>query len=225
MGISIDWFLVNADYVGDFKKSWKHLDKIETNLYTKYKEKMDTDMERLDREMEEVYSHKRSIKLVKDFSLHRLVSFEDFDEWFDAYRKNQSYKQLARLVELPQLDMTDAYWVVQWVLNRNRGNLKLAPKTNELKPKNNDWDFVLTLNDLADFKVRMETVKKNPKLAHKMFPIYDDLYFGNLRKKDSRDVHSIVSGSKFYATHIKYAMTNILRNWRGNDALLMSVNI
>ena len=225
MGTSIDWFLVDAKSIGNYWDKWNRLETIETRLYDKYKEKMDSDMERLDKEMEDVYSNNKDIKDIKDFSLHRLVSFEEFDEWFDAFREKESAKSFARLIELPQLYMGKAYWVIQWVLNRYRDRLVPNPKSNLLKPKNDDWYFVLTQDDLTDLLDRMTQIANNPELAHQMFPIYEDLYFGAMRKKFCDDKNDIVRDSRHYALHLKYAKDNILRepNMFESDALMMQI--
>lgn len=225
MGTSIDWFIVNAKSIGNYWDKWNRLESIETRLYDKYKEKMDSDMERLDKEMEDVYSNKKDIKDVKDFSLHRIVSFEEFDEWFDAFREKESAKSSARLIELPQLYMSHEFWVIQWILNRYRDRLELNPKSNLLKPKNDDWNFVLTQEDLTDLIDRMTKVSDNPELAHQMFPIYDDLYFGAMRKEFCNDASLIITGSRHFAQHLKYAKDNILRDPSifDENALMMEI--
>ena len=76
--------------------------------------------------------------------------------------------------------------LAQWILNRRRKLLVKSDKSDNyaLRPKNEEWRFVLTRSDIKDLVKRLESVcGENRVDAHKAFPIYKDILFGALRSR------------------------------------------
>jgi hypothetical protein len=189
MGSSIYWYRVDAE---DFKKYLKVEDKFykyEQKLYEKYQSVFDADTERFNREWEEVCNGKRSAKSVKEeVPVYKVVTPAEFDKWFALMRKMNSLKEMASIEKLPHLytGSSRSKVLAQWLLNRRRKFLVKSNKSQgyELRPKNEEWRFILTPADVTDLLKRLDSLcGLNPVDAHKAFPIYSDIIFGDSRKK------------------------------------------
>lgn len=140
MGSSTYWYRVDAKSFKHFVKVEDKFDKLEQKLYEKYKPTFDADMDRLNREWEEVWNKKRKASSVKDeIPIYKVVSPAEFDKWFFLMRRTNSLKSLARMEKLPYLyfgsSMTKV--IAQWILNRRRKTLVKSDKRNgyKLRPK------------------------------------------------------------------------------------------
>lgn len=189
MGSSIYWYQVEADYYKSYLKASDKFDKLEQKLYEKYKAIFDADMDRLNREWEEVWDKKRKASSVKDeIPIYKVVSPAEFDKWFSLMRKVNSLESCSNITNIPYLYTGSSMSKVlaQWILNRRRRNLVKCKEYRRyvLRPKNEDWTFILTTADIIDLMKRLESVcGNNPVDVHTAFPIYKDILFGDTRKK------------------------------------------
>ena len=188
MGSSINWYRVDADSFKSYLKVDDKFDTYEQKLYEKYKDVFDADRERFNREWEEVDDGKRSAKSVKEeIPIYKVVTPAEFDKWFSLMREVNSLKSMSDIVKLPCLytGSSRSKVLAQWILNRRRKNLVKCKwgRGYELRPKNEEWRFILTAADIRDLMKRLESVcGNNPVDAHKAFPIYKDIIFGDVRK-------------------------------------------
>ena len=182
MGSSIYWCRVDAE-------SFKKYLKLEQKLYEKYQATFDADMDRFNREWQEVWDKKRKASSVKDeIPIYKVVTPTEFEKWFVLMRRTNSLKSLARMEKLPYLYSGSSMSKVfaQWILNRRRKLLVKSDKSDNyaLRPKNEEWRFVLTRSDIKDLVKRLESVCGDNRVdAHKAFPIYKDILFGDLRSR------------------------------------------
>ena len=189
MGTSVNWYMVDPEAFKRYVKIGNKFDKLEEKLYKRYQSIFDADSERFKREWEEACDGKRPAKSVKDvIPIYKVVSPEEFDVWFDLMRQLNSSKSDAMLVPLPQLNSGSSYGKVltQWLLNRRKKNLVKSGKSDdyEMRPKNEEWRFLLTREDVTDLLKRLEKVcGANAVSAHKAFPVHTGLMFGHIRKK------------------------------------------
>lgn len=207
MGSSLYWYRVDAKDFKKFVKAEDKFDKLEQKLYEKYQATFDADSERFNREWDEVCKGKRPARSVKDLiPIYKVVSPAEFDKWFALMQKVNSLKNFANLEKLPYLysgsSMTKVF--AQWILNRRRNMLVKSDKKNgyKLRPKNEEWRFVLTRADLKDLIKRLESVCGAKRVdAHKAFPIYKDILFGDTR---SNPLHKEEEKSNipYFAPHI-----------------------
>lgn len=207
MGSSTYWYRVDAKSFKHFVKVEDKFDKLEQKLYEKYKPTFDADMDRLNREWEEVWDKKRKASSVKDeIPIYKVVSPAEFDKWFFLMRRTNSLKSLARMEKLPYLyfgsSMTKV--IAQWILNRRRKTLVKSDKRNgyKLRPKNEEWRFILTRADIKDLIKRLESVCGDKRVdVHKAFPIYKGIIYGDIR---SNPLHKLEEQNDipYYAPHI-----------------------
>lgn len=189
MGSSIYWYQVEADHYKLYLKASDKFDKLEQQLYEKYQSTFDADMGRFDREMVEAEEGKRSFKSVKDLlPIYKVVSPAEFDKWFSLMRKVNSLESCSNIAKIPYLYTGSSMSKVlaQWILNRRRRNLVKCKEYRRyvLRPKNEDWTFILTTTDITDLMMRLESVcGNNPVDVHTAFPVYKDIIFGDTRKK------------------------------------------
>ena len=189
MGSSIYWLRVDAESFKKYLKAEDAFDKLEQKLYEKYQAVFDADMDRFNREMEEAEEGKRSFKSVKDeLPIYKVVSPAEFDKWFALMRKVNSLKAMSCIYRLSYLYTGSSRSKVfaQWILNRRRNKLVKSNKSDgyKLRPKNEEWRFILNRADITDLMKRLESVcGNNPVNVHKAFPIYKDILFGDARKK------------------------------------------
>lgn len=189
MGSCIHWYRVDAHSFKNYLKAEDKFDKLEQKLYEKYQATFDADSERFNREWDEVCDGKRPAKSVKDeVPIYKVVSPAEFDKWFSLMRKVNSLKEMASIEKLPHLYTGSSYSMVlaQWLLNRRRKMLVESDKSQgyKLRPKNEEWRFILTPADVTDLLKRLDSLcGLNSVDAHKAFPIYSDIIFGDSRKK------------------------------------------
>ena len=187
MGSSTYWYRVNANDFKRYVKVEDKFDKLEQKLYNKYQAVFDADSERFNRECDEVCNGKRPAKSVKDLiPIHKVVSPTEFDKWFALMQKVNSLKGFANLEKLPYLyfgsSMTKV--IAQWILNRRRKMLVKSDKAHgyKLRPKNEEWRFVLTRADIKDLIKRLESVCGDKRVdVHKVFPVYKKIIYGDIR--------------------------------------------
>lgn len=207
MGSSTYWYRVDAEDFKKYVKAEDKFDKLEQKLYNKYQAIFDADNERFNREWNEVDEGKRPAKSVKDLiPIYKVVAPAEFDKWFALMKKVNTLKGFANLEKLPYLysgsSMTKVY--AQWILNRRRKMLVKSGKRDgyKLRPKNEEWRFILTRADLKDLIQRLESVCGAKRVdAHKAFPIYKDILFGDIR---SNPLHKLEEQNDipYYAPHI-----------------------
>lgn len=190
MGTSIYWYRVNAEAFKKYMKADNAFDNYQQELYEKYKPIFDADMERLNREWDEVWEGRRSAKSVKEeIPIHKVVTPAEFDRWFSLMRKVNSLKEMACIEKLPHLYTLSSHRskvLAQWLLNRHRNSLVKSDKLDDyrLRPKNEEWRFILTPADVTDLLKRLDSLcGLDPVDAHEAFPIYSDIFFGDSRKK------------------------------------------
>lgn len=189
MGSSIYWYRVDAHSFKNYLKADDAFDKYQQELYEKYQSVFDADTERLNREWDEVFNGKRSAKSVKEeIPVYKVVTPAEFDKWFSLMRKVNSLKEMASIEKLPHLytGSSRSKVLAQWLLNRHRKSLVKSDKSQgyKLRPKNEEWRFILTPADVTDLLKRLDSLcGLDPVDAHKAFPIYSDIIFGDSRKK------------------------------------------
>lgn len=189
MGSCIHWYRVDAHSFKNYLKADDAFDRYQQKLYEKYQATFDADSERFNREWDEVCNGKRSAKSVKEeVPIYKVVSPAEFDKWFSLMRKVNSLKEMASIEKLPHLYTGSSHSMVlaQWLLNRRSKMLVKSGKKNgyKLRPKNEEWRFVLTRADVTDLLKRLDSLcGLNPVDAHQAFPIYSDIIFGDSRKK------------------------------------------
>ena len=236
MGSSTYWYRVNAEDFKRYVKVEDKFDKLEQNLYDKYQSVFDADNERFNREWNEVCDGKRSAKSVKDvIPIYKVVSPAEFDRWFALMQKVNSLKGFANLEKLPYLyfgsSMTKV--IAQWILNRRRKILVKSDKRNgyKLRPKNEEWRFVLTRADIKDLIKRLESVCGDNRVdAHKAFPIYKDILFGDVRSHPLY-MEEEKNNIPYYAPRIlemlKFTITNVCSHLAkpsyAKDPLMMEI--
>lgn len=219
MGSSTYWYRVDAYSFKHFVKIEDKFDKLEQKLYEKYKSTFDADMDRFNREWEEVCDKKRKASSVKDeIPIYKVVTPAEFDKWFALMRRTNSLKSLACMEKLPYLYAGSSMSKVlaQWILNRRRKLLVKSDKSDNyaLRPKNEEWRFVLTRSDIKDLVKRLESVcGENRVDAHKAFPIYKDILFGDLRSRP-RYMEEEKNDIPYFAPRIlemlKFTIKNVL---------------
>ena len=207
MGSSTYWYRVSAEDFKRYVKVEDKFDKLEQKLYDKYQSVFDADNERFNREWDEVCDGKRPAKSVKDVTpIYKVVSPAEFDRWFTLMQKVNSLKGFANLEKLPYLyfgsSMTKV--IAQWILNRRRKMLVKSDKRNgyKLRPKNEEWRFVLTCADIKDLIKRLESVCGDKRVdVHKAFPIYKNIIYGDIR---SNPLHKLEEQNDipYFAPHI-----------------------
>lgn len=210
-------------------------DNYQQELYEKYKPVFDADMERLDSEWDEVWEGKRPAKSVKEeIPIHKVVTPTEFDKWFAMMRKVNSLKEMASIVRLPQLytGSSRSKVLAQWILNRHRKSLVKSDKRDgyRLRPKNEEWRFILTSADVTDLMKRLDNLcGLDPVEVHDAFPIYNDIFFGDSRKKFA--YQDECSGLPRFAPHflkmLNFTITYVLGDISGpgykNHPLVMDI--
>lgn len=235
MGSSIYWYQVEAHSYKSYLKASDKFDKLEQQLYEKYQAIFDKDMDRLNREWEEVWDKKRKASSVKDeIPIYKVVSPAEFDKWFFLMRKVNSLESCSNITNIPYLYTGSSMSKVlaQWILNRRRRNLVKCKEYRRyvLRPKNEDWTFILTTADITDLMKRLESVcGNNPVDVHKAFPVYKDIIFGDTRKKylykqECEDIPVFAPRflEKLKVT-IKYILTDVAGSGYRKKPLVMSI--
>ena len=218
MGSSTYWYRVDAESFKHFVKVEDKFDKLEQKLYEKYKAIFDKDMDRLNREWEEVWDKKRKTSSVKDeIPIYKVVTPAEFDKWFILMRRTNSLKSLANMEKLPYLYSGSSMSKVlaQWILNRRRKLLVKSDKSDNyaLRPKNEEWRFVLTRSDIKDLMKRLESVCGDKRVdAHEAFPIYKDILFGDVRSRPlymDEEKNNIPYFAPRFLEMLKFTVTNV----------------
>lgn len=236
MGSCIHWYRVDAHSFKNYLKAEDKFDKLEQKLYEKYQATFDADSERFNREWEEVCNGKRSAKSVKEeVPIYKVVSPAEFDKWFSLMRKVNSLKEMASIEKLPHLYTGSSYSMVlaQWLLNRRRKMLVKSDKSHgyKLRPKNEEWRFVLTRADIKDLIKRLECVCGDNRVdVHKAFPIYKDILYGDIR---SNPLHKLEEQNDipYFAPHflkmlnftVMYILGDILGPGYKSHPLVMDI--
>lgn len=223
MGTSIYWYRVDAEAFKKYMKADDAFDTYQQELYEKYKPVFDADMERLNREWDEVWEGKRSAKSVKEeIPIHKVVTPAEFDRWFSLMRKVNTLKEMASIVKLPSLYTGSSRGKVlaQWLLNRRRKSLVKSDKRDgyRLRPKNEEWRFILTSADVTDLLKRLDSLRGlNPVDAHVAFPIYTDIFFGDVRKKYTyqEECEDLPKFAPYFWKMLNYTITYVLGDISG----------
>ena len=218
MGSSTYWYRVEAHSFKQFVKVEDKFDKLEQKLYEKYKDIFDKDMDRLNREWQEVWDKKRKASSVKDeIPVYKVVTPAEFDKWFILMRRTNAFKSMEKLPYLYSGSSMSKV-LAQWILNRRRKLLVKSDKSDNyaLRPKNEEWRFVLTRSDIKDLMKRLESVCGDNRVdAHKAFPIYKDILFGDVRSRPlymEEEKNNIPYFAPRLLEMLKFTVQNVLGN-------------
>ena len=111
-----------------------------------------------------------------DLPEYRWMDDSEFRTWFDVYSKSNLMLSCRLWERVPELELGNAYWFVQWILDRR------TPWLGRVKDLE-DIDSVLVLNgdDLDDLATRLSGVETGRDSLLRQFPIHEDLVYSSNR--------------------------------------------
>lgn len=118
MGLSINFYAGDYD---DFKRYRALEDKLE-DLYSKFSDRHQDVLKEFAETKIDSWL-KRPVGEMPSLLEYEWMSKTEFTEWFKAFQDSYMAATCRLWYELPQLACGKNYWLVQWLLNRQRGDL------------------------------------------------------------------------------------------------------
>lgn len=177
MGMSIDFYAADPAVFNAWRRAQRKEERLAETAASRHKDVLDA----FDRKFTEWYSNKHS----KERDKPRLRECEwmdkdEFIEWYDAHEHTRQLME-GPIVKLPQMTLSNDFWLVQWTLDRFRKR----PDGTHLRTDMNGcpW-FVFEKDDIAELVEKLSCAKKGREAFLSSFPVYADLPYAKERDSD-----------------------------------------
>lgn len=212
------WYIAYPDNFREVRVLYRKMNDFELKCEKRHNSELDKWRKKVD----EWSDKKAGAKAFPDLYEWEWMTKEEFAKYYKLMVGYMVAKE-SEGNEQTQLMIYHSEWLLQWILNRRKKTLR-NPSVNRVGTKES-W-FVLDESDLKDLIKRLNKVIEHNGNIVKGFPVYKNLYYGDLRcckyTKEAEEHGKYNQEIMFkFRNNLEFTMENILTETRNRFSRLI----